>query len=156
MDFEYYSKLFASHLDRLLKESEIYVNECARLSGLSAGLISGLARGKINNPSLKTMVAIANLFDLPYSMFLKPYDSEEWQAVRKAARYATSCKPLDYTEGEYVQLPGIILPYHKAAIVMEWNKQTNKELDKSLREKRLRERHEKRNKGKEGDEHDGN
>ena len=39
---------------------------------------------------------------------------------------------------------------------MEWNKQTNKELDKSLREKRLRERHEKRNKGKEGDEHDGN
>ena len=52
-----------------------------------------------------------------------------------------------------MQLPGIILPYHKAAIVMEWNKQTNKELDKSLREKRL---HEKRNKGKEGDEHDGN
>ena len=74
MDFEYYSKLFASHLDRLLKESEISVNECARLSGLSAGLISGLARGKINNPSLKTMVAIANLFDLPYSMFLKPYE----------------------------------------------------------------------------------
>ena len=46
MDFEYYSKLFASHLDRLLKESEISVNECARLSGLSAGAYLRTRSGK--------------------------------------------------------------------------------------------------------------
>ena len=107
------------------------------------------------------MIAIANGFGIPYPMFFKPLDSEEWQAIRASVQYATGCKSADLPSDDYVRLSDVILPYHKAVIVMDWGSSAEKEVKKLMRKQKSNER---RTKGKETgapetnpkDEHDGN
>ena len=159
MDFEHYHTLFAGHVLRLLKERDMSMYDFAKRSGISPATLSEVTRG--GNPTLKMMIAIANGFGIPYPMFFKPLDSEEWQAVRASVQYATSCKPADLPSDDYVRLSDVILPCHKAAIVMDWGSSAEKEVKKLMKKRKDSER---RTKEKEAaahetdpkDEHDGN
>lgn len=129
---------FQSHVQRLAKEWGFTRQQLSDTSKVAYSIVGGILNGTHENLTLKTMQSIADALGIPLSLMLKPLDSDEWQTILKVAKYDTLNRspilPPDYTI-----LNNVILPCHKAAIVMEWVKMADKEFDKLMREKRSEE-----------------
>lgn len=145
-------RIFQEHVQRFFKEWNFTRQQLADVSGVSYGIICGIVNGSSDNLTLKTMQSVADALEIPLPLLLKPLDSDEWKTILAITKFdalnRTPILPSDYTI-----LKNVVLPCHKAAIVLDWCKQADKELEKQMRDKRLEE---KSKKSDEGDEPDGN
>lgn len=118
-------QIFRGHLVRIAEEWGCNKKRISEITGVSYSIISGIFSGTNDNPSLSTMQRIADALELPLSMMLKPLEAEEWQIfMLLSQRRRTLITP---PEG-YTTLKDVVLPAHKAAIVMEWQKLAQDEI----------------------------
>ena len=131
-------RIFQEHVQRFFKEWNFTRQQLADVSGVSYGIICGIVGVNPDGDAV--------------TLLLKPLDSDEWKTILAITKFdalnRTPILPSDYTI-----LKNVVLPCHKAAIVLDWCKQADKELEKQMRDKRLEE---KSKKSDEGDEPDGN
>ena len=144
-------RIFQEHVLRFFKEWGFTRQQLADVSGVSYGIICGILSGSSENLTLKTMQNVADALEIPLPLLLKPLDSDEWKAILAITKFdalnRTPILPSDYTI-----LRNVILPCHKAAIVLDWCKQADRELEKQMHDKKLEEK----SKKSKGDGHDGN
>lgn len=123
-----YKAIFSGHIQRILSERGLSQRDLGRMSGLSNGLLTALIQGKDPNPTLNTMLAIADALAVPLPLLLKPLESDEWQAVLIIASANKKAAERNLPPG-YGILDPVVLPEHKIFEVRQWAKAAQKKLN---------------------------
>lgn len=69
---------FCRNVTRLMEEKHLSGIELGKISGISPAIFSDIARGQAN-PKFKTMLAIAEGLQVPFSLLIEREDSSTWQ-----------------------------------------------------------------------------
>jgi transcriptional regulator with XRE-family HTH domain len=128
MKDHFYDRIFFTNVRRILTEREMSNNELHHLSGVSGSVISDITTGK-GNPTLDTMAAIAMALNESLPSMLTIQDTSVYQDMMDAGGvYTTPKLPAGF---EYI---GVILPEHKLPIVLQWDKDARKNLQRVARQ----------------------
>lgn len=118
-----YRHIFFTNVVNLAAEKNMSHQDLASKAKLSTGVMSAITRGQ-GNPTLETMVAIANALDTPLSYLLTHHDLEKKDYRILDDQNLMANLPKNY---EYVSA---ILPSYQAFLVKKWAKQALAELNK--------------------------
>lgn len=108
-----YYRIFYSNVLRLLEQRGMTKHDLAAASGVSISFISEITTGK-GNPSLETMVQIAEGLDVPLPYLLEHTDLDEATRAELAGAKATSTLPPGYEQ------VCVFLPRARAYQVKAW------------------------------------
>lgn len=126
-----YKAIFSGHIQRILSERGLSQRDLGRMSGLSNGLLTSLIQREDANPTLNTMLAIADALAVPLPLLLKPLESDEWQSALAIASATRKAAEKDLPPG-YGVLDAVILPEHKIFEVRQWARAVQKKFNSRL------------------------
>lgn len=105
---------FCRNVTRLMEEKHLSGIELGKISDVSPAIFSDIAREQAN-PKFKTMLAIAEGLQVPFSLLIEPENSTTWELY-----YSLSPVRPKLPRGiEYVPA-GTALPAERIEIVKEW------------------------------------
>ena len=118
---------FCRNVTRLMEEKHLSGIELGKISDVSPAIFSDIAREQAN-PKFKTMLAIAEGLQVPFSLLIEPENSTTWELY-----YSLSPVRPKLPRGiEYVPA-GTALPAERIEIVKEWAYRPKKAKTKASR-----------------------